>query len=207
MPAGNAGDRPTEIDGGRDPLPFPKASPGMTRTTPASSRRLLSAPLAAALVAWTTTPALPQTQAQTQPSVQTQAQTQPSAQAQTRAPAQPPAERLTVELNKFEEGEEGGCRAFFLFRNRTELALEDFELSLAVLDSRGTIDRLLTIDASPLPAARTTLKLFEIAEIGCGDISELLVHDVPSCRPQNAEEVDCFQFMDLASRASARLVK
>jgi hypothetical protein len=125
--------------------------------------------------------------------------------------AAPPAgaqeDRLLVELNKFEEGEGGGCRAFFLFRNRTAMSLEGFEMSLAVLDKSGMIDRLLTIDAAPLPAARTTLKLFEIAEIGCGEIAELLVHDVPSCRPQNEPELDCFQFMDLASRAPARLVK
>ena len=114
---------------------------------------------------------------------------------------------LTVELNKLEPGEAGGCRAYFLFRNATGLAFEELELSLAVIDADGVIDRLLTIDAAPVPAARTTLKLFEIPEIACGDISEVLLHDLPACRPQNAEPMDCFERIELQSRAAAPLVK
>ena len=115
--------------------------------------------------------------------------------------------RLTIELNKFEEiDEEGGCRAFFLFRNGTNLTLEGFEMSLAILDRNGVIDRLLTIDAAPLPAARTTLKLFEIPETRCNAISEILLHDVPSCRPQNEPEMDCFPLLDLVSRTDAAMV-
>lgn len=116
-------------------------------------------------------------------------------------------ERLTVELNKLEPADGGGCQAFFLFRNGTSLNLEAFEMSLAVLDADGVIDRLLTIDAAPLPASRTTLKLFEIPELGCDGISEILLHEITACRPQNAEDVDCFGIIDLTSRAGAALVK
>jgi hypothetical protein len=115
--------------------------------------------------------------------------------------------RLVVELNKLEQDEAGSCRAFFLFRNGTGMTLEGFEMSLAILDLEAVIDRLLTIDAAPLPAARTTLKLFDIPETRCDGISEMLVHDIGSCRPQNAEEIDCFAVVDLASRADAALVK
>lgn len=122
------------------------------------------------------------------------------------APALADPGRLTIELNKFEEIEENGCRAFFLFRNGTELTLEGFEMSLAILDRGGVIDRLLTIDAAPLPAARTTLKLFEIPETRCAAISEILLHDLPSCRPQNEGEMDCFPLLDLVSRTNAAMV-
>ena len=80
-------------------------------------------------------------------------------------------------------------------------------MSLAVLDNAGVIDRLLTIDAAPLPAQRTTLKLFEIPEIGCAEISEVLLHELSSCRPQNDEEMDCYPMLDLSSRTNATLVK
>ncbi|TMM54124.1 hypothetical protein [Sulfitobacter sabulilitoris] len=114
---------------------------------------------------------------------------------------------LTVELNKFEPGETSGCRAFFLFRNKTGNSFEGFEMSLAILDQGGIIDQLLTIDAAPLPVARTTLKLFEIPQIGCDDISEVLLHDVGSCQPQNSDQIDCFPLLTLVSRTSAGLVK
>lgn len=114
---------------------------------------------------------------------------------------------LTVEINKFEPNDTGGCRAFFLFRNETGLTFEGFEMSLAIFDATGVIDRLLSIDAAPLPTARTTLKLFEIPDIACTDISEVLLHEIPSCKPQNADQMDCFSLLELTSRTSAALVK
>lgn len=123
------------------------------------------------------------------------------------APLRADAGRLTVELNKTEEIDGGGCRAFFLFRNDTGKSFEGFEMSLAILDSRGVINRLLSIDAAPLPVARTTLKLFEIPGLACADISEILLHEMTACRPQNEEETDCFAVLDLGSKAAAALVK
>ncbi|GAA6178446.1 hypothetical protein [Sulfitobacter pacificus] len=114
---------------------------------------------------------------------------------------------LTVELNKVEASDTGGCSAFFLFRNETDNSFDGFEMSLAILDTQGVIDRLLSIDAAPLPVSRTTLKLFEIPEIACEDISEILLHDLTSCRPQNGDEMDCFPILTLHSRAAAALVK
>ena len=122
-------------------------------------------------------------------------------------PAVADSDRLLVELNKFEEIDGGGCRAFFLFRNQTDNSFEGFEMSLAILDTNGVIDRLLAIDAAPLPVARTTLKLFEIPETTCAGISEILLHEITSCRPQNADEMDCFPILDLNSKTTAALVK
>ena len=115
--------------------------------------------------------------------------------------------RLSIEVNKFEEIEGGGCRAFFLFRNGTATSFEGFEMSLAIFDRQGVIDRLLSIDAAPLPVARTTLKLFEIPQIACADIGQILLHDVPVCKPQNAEATDCYPMIDLTSKTPAALVK
>ena len=122
-------------------------------------------------------------------------------------PARAETGKLTIELNKFEDIESGGCRAFFLFRNQTDQTFEGFEMSLAILNTGGVIDRLLTIDAAPLPAARTTLKLFEIPQTACNGVSQLLLHELPSCRPQNGAEMDCFPLLDLVSRTPAALVK
>ncbi len=122
-------------------------------------------------------------------------------------PAMAQGGTLTVELNKLEAGEGGSCRAFFLFRNDLGRTLEAFEMSLAILDGQGVIDQLLTVDAAPLPLERTTLKLFEFPGIACDGISEILLHDITACRPQNGEEMDCFAVLDLQSKAAAPLVK
>lgn len=122
-------------------------------------------------------------------------------------PAAADEAKLTVELNKFESSESGGCRAFFLFRNDSGKAFEGFEMSLAILDGEGVIDRLLNVDAAPLPVARTTLKLFEIPGLACDDISEVLLHAIEVCKPQNEENTDCFPLVELVSRTTARLEK
>ena len=115
--------------------------------------------------------------------------------------------KLAIEVNKFEQIEGGGCRAYFLFANNTPTSFEGFEMSLAIFDKAGVIDRLLSIDAAPLPVARTTLKLFEVPQIACANIGQILLHDVPVCKPQNAETVDCYPLIALTSRTSAALTK
>ncbi|PWJ16568.1 hypothetical protein [Jannaschia seohaensis] len=117
------------------------------------------------------------------------------------------AQGITVELNKLEAGEEGQCRAFFLFRNGDDRSFEAFEMSLALIDTDGVIDQLLTIDAAPLPVDRTTLKLFEFPGLACDALGEVLLHDMTACRPQNGEEIDCFPLLTLESRADVALVK
>ncbi len=122
-------------------------------------------------------------------------------------PARAEPGKLTIELNKLEDADGGSCRAFFLFRNQTGMSFEGFKMSLAVLDGKGVIDRILAIDAAPLPVARTTLKLFDIPETSCSNISEVLLHELSSCRPQNADEMDCFPILELTSKSAAALVK
>lgn len=114
---------------------------------------------------------------------------------------------LTVELNKLEPGEGSGCRAYFLFRNQTGMSFEALEISLALLGTGGVIERLVTVDASPLPAARTTLKLFEFPETNCSGLGEILLHEIGSCKPQNRDEADCFEMIELDSKAAVPLVK
>ncbi len=120
--------------------------------------------------------------------------------------AQSEDKMLSIELNKLETFE-GGCRSFFLFRNRTDLTLSSFEMSLAILDQNGVIDRLLTIDAAPLPAVRTVLKIFEIPDITCDNVGEMILHDIAACATASNTTIDCFDVIELSSRAAAALVK
>jgi hypothetical protein len=70
----------------------------------------------------------------------------------------------------------------------------------------GVIDRLLTIDAAPLPARRTTLKLFDIPEIPCDAVGEIILHDIARCEAEGGGAVDCFAILDLSSRAGVPFV-
>lgn len=113
---------------------------------------------------------------------------------------------LSVELNKLETID-SGCRSYFLFRNGAGRAFSAFELSLAILDTGGVIDRLLTIDAAPLPTGRTTLKIFEIPETPCEQVGQILLHDIPACAAADGAEANCFEMIGLNSLAAAPLFK
>jgi hypothetical protein len=129
-----------------------------------------------------------------------------SAQTQAQTGADDPAgATVLAELNKVETVEEG-CRSFFLFRNGTDTTLTGFEMSLAVLDRDGIIDRLLTINAAPLPARRTTLKLFDIPDMACEDVGELILHDIATCADDAGRTIDCFDLLRLSSRAGIPFV-
>lgn len=121
-------------------------------------------------------------------------------------PASAQSDTLIVELNKV-EAIDNGCRTFFLFRNHTVHTFQGFEMSLAILDEEGIIDRLLTVEAAPLPAERTTLKLFEIPETQCDGVGEILLHEISRCEPDQGGPMDCFDILELRSRATAALVK
>lgn len=113
---------------------------------------------------------------------------------------------LSVELNKLDTADTS-CQAFFLIRNEAGMSFEALELSFAILDTDGIINQLLTVNAAPVPVARTSLKLFELPNISCPQIGELLLHDIPACTPQNAEPRDCFPLITLSSRAAVPLSK
>jgi hypothetical protein len=115
-------------------------------------------------------------------------------------------QRLVVELNKLESFD-GGCRTFFLLRNAGGEAFQSLDMSLAVLDGDGRIDRLLTVDAAPVPADRTSLKLFEIPDVACDGVGELLLYEIGACATGSDDGGDCFDRVELRSRASIPFVK
>src|SRR5690606_378103 len=86
-------------------------------------------------------------------------------------------------------------------------AWTEFELSLAVLDRAGVIDRLLTIEAAPLPAQRTTLKLFEIPDTDCEGIGAVILREIPRCAGSEGTIEDCYAPVERSSLARAPLVQ
>jgi hypothetical protein len=115
------------------------------------------------------------------------------------------SDEVAVELNKLEPWA-GGCRSYFLLRNASEDLFTGFELSIALMDRDGVVERLLTVDAAPVPARRTTLKVFELEGLDCDAVGEVIVYDMPACEIGGAPAEGCFARLALSSRAGAPLV-
>jgi hypothetical protein len=84
----------------------------------------------------------------------------------TSAGAEPPP-TIGVELNRLED-QGGNCRAYLVITNPGSAEFSGFALDLVVFDRGGTIVRRLAVDAAPLRPAKTSVKVFDIAETACG---------------------------------------
>jgi hypothetical protein len=125
--------------------------------------------------------------------------------AATPASAQQPR-TLGIELNKLEPVA-NGCRAYLVFDNRTGSAFTEFKLDLVMFDGGGVIAKRMAVDPAPLPAEKTTVKLFDIQGVGCADLGQVLVNEVMACVDQSGARADCTKLIEATSRGAVAFVK
>lgn len=114
--------------------------------------------------------------------------------------------QVAVELNKLEPLE-NSCRAYLVFRNPTEAEYRAFKLELAVFDTDGVVQKLLAVDAAPLRAGRTTVKLFDFSGVTCERIDAVLLNHIPDCASQDGDLEGCIDKVAVSSKAGARFYK
>lgn len=114
----------------------------------------------------------------------------------------PSMAEFTIELNKLEEATiesnkttepKSACRAYLVFENKTDASYTTLKLDLVMFGSDGVISKRLAVEGAPLPAQKTSVKLFEIRDVNCGSIARILLNDVISCRDDTGEYGDCVQ--------------
>lgn len=113
---------------------------------------------------------------------------------------------IRLELNRLEPVE-AGCRVYLVVGNDGEQALESLKLDLVLFGSDGVIDRRLALEAGPLRAAKTSVKLFDLTDLPCTGLGSILVNDVLACREAGGAEPDCFARLALATRTPAGFTK
>ncbi|WP_439817863.1 Tat pathway signal sequence domain protein [Zavarzinia sp. CC-PAN008] len=124
--------------------------------------------------------------------------------AQAAAPAAPAG--LKVELNKLEDKPEG-CRAYMVFENPTDAEYQTFRLDLVLFAGSGEIARRIAVDAGPLRANKTTVKLFDLTGLACTGIGSILLNDVAPCASAGGEVADCVSRVTTASRLDVKFQK
>lgn len=129
--------------------------------------------------------------------------TQP-VQAQTAAATDGPM--IGLELNKL-ESIEGGCRAYVVFRNPTEVEYDAFNLELLVFGTGGVIEKRLAVPVSPLRANKTTVNLFDMTAVSCDDVGEVLLNGFFECTSGGQPVEACVDRVELSSKAKARFYK
>ena len=116
------------------------------------------------------------------------------------------AQTLDIELNNLTDAG-GQCVASLLLTNRLSDTLDQVRFDLYVFDKAGVIARRLLLDTGPMRAGKTTVATFVLIDQPCGNVSRLLVSDVPVCKTAAGASVDCVAALNLTSRAAAPLTK
>jgi hypothetical protein len=113
---------------------------------------------------------------------------------------------IGIELNKLEPVS-AACRAYLVFENRTARAFDPFKLDLVMFDRDGVIAKRVAVEAGPLPAGKTSVKLFDVGGLGCGDIRRVLLNSVMACGTPGDARADCTALARPASRTEASFIK
>lgn len=113
---------------------------------------------------------------------------------------------LEIELNKAEDSGEG-CLASFVVQNKLGHTLDRFSLDLFVFDKEGIIARQVLLDMAPLRKSKTTVANFSLIQVPCENIGKVLVNNIPSCRSQDGDLLDCLTDLKVSSRNRIELTK
>jgi hypothetical protein len=116
------------------------------------------------------------------------------------------ASQISLELNKLEPVS-GACRAYLVLANGTGDRLVSLKLDLVMFDNDGIVSQRLAVEVAPLPAGKTSLKVFDIAGLACDRISRILLNDVRACEDGNGARTDCLEAVSTSSRGTVPFIK
>ncbi|PWG63294.1 hypothetical protein DEM34_09400 [Spiribacter halobius] len=123
----------------------------------------------------------------------------------TAAGAQPG--EVAVELNRLDNRDNGNCRAYMVFENGSDQHFSVFQLDLVLFDGDGIIEQRLAVEAGPLDAGKTVVKLFDIEGLGCDRIGRILLNAVIECRTENGPAEGCTRRTRVSARTETPFFK
>lgn len=118
--------------------------------------------------------------------------------------AEPP--KIGLELNKL-EANDGACRAYVVLRNESDVTYESFNPELLVFGVDGVIIKRLAVPFPPIQAGRTKANLFDMKDVACDQVGEVLLNGFFDCKADGQALGDCIDRVELSSRAKARFFK
>lgn len=114
--------------------------------------------------------------------------------------AAPPG-HVGIELNLLEPAGEA-CRIYIVVGNGTDQRFDTLKLDLVMFGSDDVIVRRLAVEAAPLPAGKTSLKVFDVEQLACSAIGRMLLNDVLVCAGQQGSIPGCLALVRTSTRTT-----
>jgi hypothetical protein len=124
----------------------------------------------------------------------------------TQNPVYAAEQSIHVELNKTEPNGDA-CRVYMVIENKGERALETLKLDLVLFDTDGIVAKRLAVETAPLPAGKTGLKMFDIANMSCPSLGRMLLNDVLSCSDADGPVADCLASIEPSAKGDMSFIK
>lgn len=109
------------------------------------------------------------------------------------------APSLALELNAVEE-QGDGCRVTFVATNGLAAELSALVVEAVIFTPDGLVDRLALLDFQSLPQARPRVRQFDLPDLACDRIGQVLINAVGICNGQGLAQEVCSQALSVTSR-------
>ena len=117
------------------------------------------------------------------------------------APAGEKAAPLKLQLNRLESADDA-CRATIVVDNSRGRALKSYKLDLFAFDTDGIVQKRVAAELGPIPARKTTVKIFNFPGIACPKLSRVLLSDVLACEGGDATRESCLERTETETKAN-----
>lgn len=107
--------------------------------------------------------------------------------------------KFSLELNALQESE-AGCRVSFLATNQLGGQLDRAAVELALFDTAGAIDRIVTLDFKGLSDGKTKVLQFHLAGLQCNGLGRVLVNEVTACEGAITPATICLDALETSTR-------
>lgn len=114
--------------------------------------------------------------------------------------------KLDIELNSIGLRSDS-CEVYLRVRNQTPVGYDVFKIDLAFFDRAGVINDRSLVELGPLRANKTSLHVFQMPEMECGDVGEVLLNDVTECTPSDGSAIDCLGIVTLSSKGDIAFIR
>ncbi len=111
------------------------------------------------------------------------------------------AEGISLELNRIEPAGDD-CRLYMVVGNGEPAALTALQADLVTFAADGIINGRLAVELAPLDAAKTTVKLFDLPQVGCASIARILLNEMTRCEATDGPLADCTRRTTPSSRVA-----
>lgn len=111
-----------------------------------------------------------------------------------------------MQLNSLEPNNEA-CRVCLVLENGTASAFDMLKLDLVMFDADGVVAKRLAVETAPLPAGKTSLKVFDIDGLPCERVGRVLPNDVMACADAAGAHDDCLALVAPAARGSVAFIE